>query len=130
MRGLCVLALVLASCVSPAPTHESAPVAPQIISHVVPLDEREDLDQLTVRLDLLRSLRSDLESKVRDDSRDAQRTWNASLRDFDDRVLEFVAGHPELHPDSVQRLEERVLDPLEALRHAPDLDETRRPQRR
>ena len=30
---------------------------------------------------------------------------------------------------SYARLEDRVLDPLEALRHAPDLDDTRRPQR-
>ena len=129
MRRCLVTLLACMGCVSPAPKLESTkPAAPTVNARIgVPVSEREDLDALAVRLDLLRSVRADLETKVRDDSHAAERTWNVRLQGFDERVLEFLDGHPTLHPDSVQRLEEKVLDPLEALRQAPGLDRMRRP---
>ncbi|MDA1264271.1 MAG: hypothetical protein O2816_04240 [Planctomycetota bacterium] len=131
MRRCLLAALVCMGCVSPAAKLESVtPAAPTLNARIgVPVGEREDLEALAVRLDLLRSVRADLQAKVRDDSHAAERTWNVRLQSFDEHVLEFLEVHPTLHPDSLQKLEQRVLDPLEALRQAPGLDRSHRPLR-
>lgn len=86
-----------------------------------PQSEQQAIATLAARVDLLRVQRSHhvavfLENRGHygtDDSVDRQ--WRTSLTTLDQRVREFLEGHPDLHPASRQRLLRSVTGPLQAL---------------
>ncbi len=112
---------LIPSCVAPAASEvDQGECAAPITEPVsVPVDERARLEELAARLDLLRVLRSELDVLAKRDPDGARRTWTVSLQSFDEHLLEFLDQHPDLHPTSAGRLEQGILEPVEALRRAP-----------
>jgi hypothetical protein len=125
------LALLAWGCVTPA--RESAPATTTVgarltpaASLTAPVVEQQAIAALAARVDLLRVQRSRhlalfLEKRGHygeDDSADRQ--WRTSLAAVDERLTEFLEGHPALHPASAERLERCVLGPLQALRATDD----------